>query len=287
MNESMAAPFPFTCMLCHGRGCTTIHQKLPWKYLRCIECGLVHLYPPPEAEKAIDAYDGYLDDHPDEIADWQRMMQPVVTRSADLIETRRGGRKGGILDIGCGYGFFLNEMRLRGWQPQGIEISPAGRKYAQNRFGLRVTHQPAEAIEWPDACFDVITLFYVIEHLLDPPAMLDRVHRWLKPDGLLLLRWPHSTPIVRFLGPLAARLDLYHTPFHIYDFSPRTMQRMLCRCGFARIETVIGGYTRPPHRAARWCSILTGTLGEFIQNRSQGRLLLPGLSKTTLARKRA
>lgn len=283
----MASPSPFTCMLCHGRGWKTIHRKGPWKYLRCMDCGLVHFYPPPEAAKAIVAYDDYLDHHTGEIADWRRMMQPVVTRSADLIESRRDGLGGTILDIGCGYGFFLNEMRLRGWQTQGIEISPAGREYAQNRFGLRVAHQPAEAMEWPDARFDVITLFYVIEHLLDPPAMLHRVRRWLKPDGLLLLRWPHSTPIVRLLGPLAARLDLYHTPFHIYDFSPRTMQRMLRQCGFSRIETVIGGYTRPARRATRWCSILTGKLGEFIQNRSRGRLLLPGLSKTTLARKRA
>lgn len=283
MPEPKSLPAQFKCMLCRENVFKLVHTKGRWHYLLCKNCGLVHLYPLPGREQAIVAYDDYLDGGFEEIANWRRMMQPVVSRSADLIDSRRRGPKGRLLDIGCGYGFFLNEMKQRGWQSVGIEISPAGRSFARKHYHLDVTGVPVEEIHWPEADFDIVTLFYVIEHLLDPPAMLARVHRWLKPGGLLLLRWPHSTPIVRLLGPLASKLDIYHTPYHFYDFSPRTLTRLLHQCGFSATETVIGGYTLPTNVAARCCSVFTGILGEWLERRSRGRLLLPGLSKTTLA----
>jgi hypothetical protein len=109
------------------------------------------------------------------------------------------------------------------------------------------------------------------------------VKRILKPDGLIFLRWPHSTPIVRILGPFSKKLDLYHTPYHLYDFSPRTMEKMLTFCGFREIETIIGGNTRPSKRFNRWSSIILGQVGEALCYLSGGYFLLPGISKTTLA----
>ena len=77
---------------------------------------------------------------------------------------------------------------------------------------------PVASLQRPGNEFDVITLFYVIEHLVDPADMLQSVFHLLKPGGLVLLRWPHTTPIVRLLGPFARKLDLYHTPYHLSTF---------------------------------------------------------------------
>ena len=275
---------PMSCMLCSGRDLRRIFRRGDWHYLRCQACGLVQLRPQPTGQAIIAAYDGYLPDRPQDIDNWRRMMQPVIVRSADLIAGAKP-EGGCLLDIGSGYGFFLAEMARRGWQVQGVEIAPAGVRHARRRLGLEVAAQPLEALDWPEARFDVITLFYVIEHLGDPRAMLMRLRRWLKPDGLLLLRWPHSTPIVRLLGPAAGRLDLYHTPFHMYDFSPSSMADLLTRCGFSAMRTTIGGYTLPANPAARLCSSIFGGLARMLERISRGRWLLPGVSKTTLARR--
>ncbi|MCU0580189.1 MAG: class I SAM-dependent methyltransferase [Desulfobacterota bacterium] len=213
-------------------------------------------------------------------------MEEVILKSAALIEKETG--PGRILDVGCGYGFFLYHMAARGWQAEGIEISAQGRHYAAEHFPrFRVRPKALPDPEIPDCSFDVVTLFYVLEHLADPVGVLREVQRILKPDGLLLLRWPHSTPIVRLLGPLARGLDLYHTPYHLFDYSTRFLESTLTGQGFTAIRTLLAGNTLPADRLGRWSSRIFGSLGEFLSRAGAGRLLLPGVSKTTLARKKS
>jgi SAM-dependent methyltransferase len=190
-----------------------------------------------------------------------------------------------LLDVGCGYGFFAALMAERGWQVEGIEISAVGRDYARTVLGLDVSPQPLPRPEWPEASFDVITLFYVIEHLAEPVTILKEVYRLLRPGGTLLLRWPHTTSIVKLLKPWSASLRLYQAPSHLFDFSPRTIHRMVADVGFQEIHTVIGGWTRPRSKPVRLASMLFGSLGEVMARLSNHRLLLPGISKTTLAQR--
>lgn len=271
------------CTLCNTSNFRVIHQKDRWQYLRCVCCGLVSLYPRPTTQELINSYDTYLPVQPVNIAEWKKMMQPVVDASADLIESRNRTGRGSLLDIGCGYGFFLGEMKSRGWEVKGIEISETGRQYARHTWDIKVYSEPLENLSLPDRSFDVVTLLYVIEHVLDPPGLLETVKRILKPCGMVLLRWPHSTPIVRMVGPFAKRLDLYHTPFHMYDFSPDTMKRLLERAGFEDIEMRVTGSTLPSKFTSRWASILSGKMGEVLYALSFGHFLLPGVSKTTVA----
>jgi 2-polyprenyl-3-methyl-5-hydroxy-6-metoxy-1,4-benzoquinol methylase len=271
------------CILCNNFNFRTIYQKDHWQYLRCLNCDLVSLYPRPSQDELMSNYRDYLPIQPKEIEAWEIMMKPVIVKSANLIESRVRAGSRRLLDIGCGYGFFLKEMESRGWMVEGIEISQTGRQYAHDKWDIHVHSQPLEDLSIPENSFDVITLFYVIEHVLDPLSLLMEVKRVIKPGGLILLRWPHSTPIVRMLGPLAQKLDLYHTPYHLYDFSPKTMEKILRTCGVAEIETMILGNTRTPNRFARWVSVIFGGLGEALCYLSRRNLLLPGISKTTLA----
>lgn len=277
---------PNPCILCNASDFRVIYQRGLWKYLLCLNCGLVSLHPKPSTEELMKNYQSYLPDQPEEITRWERMMKQVMVKSADFIESRARTGQGRLLDVGCGYGFFLKEMKSRDWRVEGIEVSELGRQYAQEKWGIRVYSKPLEDLTLPDNYFDVITLLYVIEHISDPLGLLTEVKRILKPDGLILLRWPHTTPIVRILGPLARKLDLYHTPYHLYDFSPRTINRALLRSGFKDVKTCIGGYTQPPQRLGRWASSVFGQLGEALYFLSRGQILFPGISKTTIAYKR-
>jgi SAM-dependent methyltransferase len=248
-----------------------------------MNCGLVSLYPRPTVQELMENYEDYLPVHPEEIDKWEKMMKPVVNKSADLIESQINTGRGRLLDVGCAYGFFLHEMQSRGWQVEGVEISGTGKQYVQNTWGINVYPEPLENLDIPENSFDVITLFYLIEHVGDPLELLNKVNRILKPGGLILLRWPHSTPTVRILGPLSKKLDLYHTPYHLYDFSPKTMKKLLTLSGFKDVETMIGGYTLPSREIYRWTSVSFSGLGEFLYRLSGGKILLPGVSKTTIA----
>ncbi len=271
------------CILCNASNFRIIHQKDQWQYLRCLNCDLVSLHPQPIPQVLMKNYEDYLPVQPEEISKWEMMMKSVFAKSADLIESRANTGRGRLLDIGCGYGFFLQEMKYRGWKVEGIEISEVGRKFVREKWDIHVYSQPLENLALPENSFDVVTLFYVIEHVFDPLGLLMEVKRVLRPDGLILLRWPHSTPIINILGPVSRKLDLYHTPYHLYDFSPRTMEKMLTLCGFREIETMIGGNTRPSKRFDRWAAVIFGGVGEAVYYLSGRHFLLPGISKTTLA----
>ncbi len=276
-------PDTYRCILCHSTEFRAIHTRNQWSYLRCLKCGLVSLHPRPTREALMKSYDDYLPSSPEEIRRWDMMMKPIVRVSADLIESTVKHGKGRILDIGCGYGFFLGEMKSRGWSTEGVEISRTGTAYAYDKWRVPVHSRPLEDLGFPGETFDVVTLFYVIEHVLDPVGLLAEVSRILRPGGLVFLRWPHSTPIVQVLGPFSTLFDLYHTPYHLHDFSPQTIKSLLMQGGFFGVRTEIGGYTMPCGRIARLASVASGRLAEAMSLLSSGRLLLPGVSKTTWA----
>jgi SAM-dependent methyltransferase len=280
MTPALSEP----CLICRNTSFQLICQKEQWQYRQCRICGLVSLYPRPLQADLLKDYDTYLPVQAESIVQWDRMMSLINRKSVDLIEARVE-KKGRILDIGCGYGFFLGEMQQRGWQTQGIEISAVGRAYAQQTWNIRVHAEPLEALTLPENHFDVVTLFYVIEHLFDPLSLLREVWRILKPGGLLLLRWPHTAPMLKILGPFVKNYDYFHTPFHLYDFSPSTIAKLLEQAGFAGAATRIGGYSLPAKRLNRWFTILCGSLAETLYLLSARQFLMPGVSKTTLARK--
>jgi hypothetical protein len=102
---------------------------------------------------------------------------------------------------------------------------------------------------------------------------------------MIVLRYPHTTPIKDILSLMRVKNRLYHLPFHLADFSPSSMHRALTEAGFAQIKTIVGGHTFPPRLAGRWAGITFGNLAEIFSQLSGGRILLPGVSKTTIARK--
>jgi SAM-dependent methyltransferase len=272
------------CPLCSGNACPPVAREAGWQYYRCRRCGLVFLHPQPSELFLTQHYQHYLPTEAPAVASWRRLMWPVMMRSAALIE-ERFSLPGRLLDVGCGYGFFLELMARRGWRVEGIEIASTGCSYARDTLGLEVSAQPLPRTDWPAARFHVITLFYVIEHLAAPWVVLGEARRLLRPGGLLLLRWPHTTPLVRLLKPWAESLKLYQAPSHLFDFSPRTITRLLTDLGFREIQTTIGGWTHPENRGARLAATVFGHVAEGLVHLTRGRWLLPGVSKTTLARR--
>ena len=251
--------------------------------VRCLRCSFVYQNPRPPQRELLNAYQTYLPTGEEEIEAWERMMEPVFRRGADLIE--RHIPHGRLLDVGSGYGFFLALMQARGWEVQGLEVSPTGAEYGRTRWGLPILSQPWEEALFPEGAFDVVTAFYVIEHLPDPLAFLREVHRIVRPGGMILLRYPHTTPIKTILSLMRIRNRLYHLPFHLSDFSPRTMHRALEQTGFNKIETIIGGFTAPVESAGRWAGLIFGNVAEVICHLFRGKILVPGVSKTTIAHK--
>jgi SAM-dependent methyltransferase len=210
-------------------------------------------------------------------------MKPVFHRAANLLKHYRSN--GRLLDVGSGFGFFLAEMKHRGWEAVGVEISEKAMNYARNILGLTIHPGPMEKADFPDNHFDAVTGFYVMEHLPHPMAFLRECYRILKPEGLLLLRYPHTTPIKNLLQFFGIKNHLYDLPAHLSDFSPKMIQQCLEKIGFGEFQHLIGGYTLPRDLGKRAASVLFGSFSEALFYLSCKKFLLPGVSKTVLAYK--
>jgi len=154
-------------------------------------------------------------------------------------------------------------------------------------LNVTVHSGPLEQAGLSKGRFDAVTAFYVIEHLPNPMAFLRECHRILKPRGLLLLRYPHTTPIKNFLQALGVKNRLYDLPAHLSDFSPGTIQKCLEEVGFTGCRHSLGGYTIPKGVRKRLATSLFGNLAEGLFCLSRGTILLPGVSKTAIAFKKA
>jgi SAM-dependent methyltransferase len=273
-----------SCLLCRANKTRPFIREGEWQYLRCVNCGLIFLEPQPSKGFLHSHYQDYLPTDLQGIESWRKLMGQVFAKSASLIQ-QVIPLPGRLLDIGCGYGFFLEEMARLGWQVEGIEISATGIRYAREKLGLNVSDRPLPRPDWQDNCYDVITLFYVIEHLQNPRDVLREAHRLLRTGGLLLLRWPHTAPIARILRPWAKRMKLYQAPSHLFDFSPVTIYKILDQLDFREIRTTVCGWTKPTRKSAHLAAWFFGSLGEKLAKVTGDRVLLPGVSKTTLARR--
>ena len=251
---------------------------------RCGVCGLVYVHPRPRSEELAALYADYHARDDGDEASWNRLMRRVFREAADLLcGAWRGPGRPRLLDVGCGFGGFVELMRERGWDAEGVEPSPSVAEAAARRCRA-VRLGTLESFSAERGSYDAVTMFYVLEHLPDPMGALRKIFGLLVPGGTLLIRVPHTTPIVRLLAPVGLGGDLYDPPFHLYDFSPSVLREMLRGAGFGDIRTWPGRPTTPSRPGPRVAASFFGGLAAGLHAATGGIVLLPGVSKNTVAR---
>ncbi len=206
--------------------------------VRCARCALVFVDPvPPEATQSESYGSDYYEpwqgrEERARIRLWKRRLGLVEERSA----------RGALLDIGCGDGLFLRVAREGGWNVEGIEFSPEGARRASQRLGRPVAVGDLAYERVLRGPFDVVTLWHVLEHLVEPAPMLDAARVRLRPGGLLVVAVPNLDNLpMRLAYRLASGrpLPLYETGArepHLSHFSPPALTGLLARRGFEDIE---------------------------------------------------
>ena len=276
--ESMHA---VNCNICDTDKTALVTVQNDYRIVQCRNCRLVYVNPRPDREMLIELYANYHQRNGKNEFSWVRLMQKNFKEvSAILKRIYPGG--GSLLDIGCGYGYFIELMRDSGWSVCGIDPSSKAVWRAKEK-GLPVMETTIEEFTIPGDAFDAITAFYVLEHLEDPLSVTRKILSFLKPGGIFIMRVPHTTPIIRILSAFGISNALYDPPFHLYDFSPATIETLLKKAGFSSIRIMPGCPTCPANRIERIISILSGNLSKLLFIVSAGMFLLPGTSKTIFA----
>lgn len=154
----------------------------------------------------------------------------------DLLR-RHGVRRGRVLDVGAGYGFFLAALQEAGYEPYGVEVSPHAAAESRRRTEATVVIQSAEdPLPFPDRHFAAVTLLDVIEHLADYQKTLVEIARALEPGGRLFVITLNRWSVARLvLGP---RWSWHQDPTHRHLFDRR---RVSSAVRLAGLEPYAGG----------------------------------------------
>ena len=226
-----------------------ILYRVPHEVLECQECGLVFIN-----EALTKTESGEFD-----IRNIQRNAKPRIAKSRHDFEglrgfidaSRNGGQPTKVLDIGCGLGHFLLEAHQHGWETNGTEINKNAIKYLEKYPQLDVRVGNAEEqIDFPTESFDVLTMFGVIEHLVNPTDAIRECYRVLKPGAVLCLQTPTEDGFLRKAGHGLYKLSAGKIRFHVGQFyflngghnlcfSRESIRTLLEKNGF-EIEKIVG-----------------------------------------------
>jgi len=274
------------CPLCNATD-YRVTERFPGRTYRMCSCGTIimdRLNPPPveynqnyffsEYQKQYGKT--YLDDFPKLQKDGARRIHFIAalldtTFSKNL--SRKDAKTQRLLDIGCAYGPFLAAAREQGFKTTGIDPAQDAVDFVRNTLGINAIQGtfPESLPELVNVnkagsgrqMYDVITLWYVIEHFEDTGKALTAINGLLKTGGVLAFSTPSAAGISRRKS-LNNFLD--NSPAdHWTILDPRRIRRILNRYGFRLKKRIITGHhpERFPFYKNRKKSIRKGFFSVF------------------------
>jgi SAM-dependent methyltransferase len=249
-NEQIetAARAESVCLLCGGElekrvsGLfdTRFGIKGSYEARRCLQCGLEQLSPVPTPAELKSLYESHYNFGGETGTLYTRLRELLFSSffyrlwiwlDGDIsFHGRRGN--GRLLDVGCNEGRGLKIYARNGFHVEGLELNETAAAVArQSGF---IVHTCDLGDLKPSLAYDVAVLSNVLEHSLDPRQMLLDVGRNLKPGGRLWVSCPNSQSWLR--NAFGRFWINWHVPFHISQFSPRTVKDLLEETGFTAIE---------------------------------------------------
>lgn len=262
---------PVSCYVCGQSGGRQIGVDAGYRIELCGRCGFAFVNPRPSAEELGRLYENYYD--PDAVVPekWEREMTDVFEECGDWLGER--GRIGTVLDIGCSFGHLLRALERRGWRTTGIEPSPVAAAYAEGLIRGTVLRGGFEEAALAPGSFDAVVSLYVLEHVSDPRAFMQKVFDVLAPGGEAIIRIPYTRPLFPLNRLL--RRPLMYAPMHLNDFSPGAMKELGRSIGFSRVEVRVGKPRKAHDVVEHAGAAVLGGIGRVVEKATAGRLLFP------------
>ncbi len=207
--------------------------------VECQGCGLLYINPRPSQEEIGKFYP--------ETYSWKETLEAdeFVTKLVRKLEKGyryhllrdevskvvkfTGRSQGRILDIGCGTGDRLDVFRNNGFEPYGVETSDSA-GYAKEHLKLNVIKGDLFSAKFPEAFFDIVTLYNVLEHTHNPAGVVREIHRILKKEGYLVVQVPNKDSLQTKI--FSKRWAAFDVPRDLYYFKIKTLQTLLQEIGF-------------------------------------------------------
>lgn len=193
----------------------------------CLSCGLLYTMPRPSKDiignyYKSEEYYSHQENKKGFIPKIYETVKKVNLKHKYKLATS-GTRKGKLLDIGCGVGDFIHTAEKNGWKCIGVEPSEEAKTIARKRIRANIiTSEELEQI--PEASFDLITMWHVLEHVDNLKWQIEQLQRLIKPQGRIMIAVPnYKSYDAQFYKELWAAYDV---PRHLCHFDKNTLTKI-------------------------------------------------------------
>ena len=226
------------------------HVKGSWRLMLCRSCNSVTISPMPATENVAALYPELYSFRPDlirersgsRLAPQAEALFSRLINAGEVNRVRKGTgiSSGSMLDIGCGTGERMARFAQAGFHVRGLEIQPQLVEHVRKTYRLKADLSSFEQLPYRRESFDLITIYYVMEHLRDPPGMMSKIYSIIKPGGWLAAEMPLADSLQgRLLG---RRWSQYaEAPRHLAIPSQSGIIQLLQTAGFRRVRVKPSG----------------------------------------------
>jgi SAM-dependent methyltransferase len=226
------------CPVCQSTDRETIYTGFgEHNIVRCRKCRVHYLYPRLTQEAIIRFYEndnyfgggglGYSDTG---YTSQEKALRATFRKLMQNME-RRGLTGGSLLEIGCGYGYLLEEARDYFERRVGTEFSPRGAEQARQKAD-EVFEGGVEAVP-ADSRFNCIIGTQVIEHVYDPLAFIRELIGHAVPDAAIVLSTPDIGGMLKRV--MGRRWPSFKIPEHVLYFDEDTLSELMRKAGLSEI----------------------------------------------------
>jgi SAM-dependent methyltransferase len=168
---------------------------------------------------------------------------------------KRGMTGGDLLEVGCGYGYLLDEARTYFQRRVGTEYSPEAAARARET-GAEVFAGGMEQLP-VGSVFDCALGIQVIEHIYDPIGFMNQLVARVRPGGYIVLATPDIGGSLRKI--MGRSWPSFKVPEHVTYFDYPALQRLMSKAGLSNIS-------RLPYPHAFPFGLITSKFGLSLPN---------------------
>lgn len=211
---------------------STKNISLAGNLLKCSLCGLAYKRPYLTVKDVPVFSDGSKDV-------WLHCSNTIYDKGFKDIE-KLMPQKGKILDIGCGYGYFLKLAEGRGWSAEGIELDTKAVEHARKAYNINIYNKPLGELSISPNSYDAVTFWRVLDLLPEPKKDLEKTFNILKPGGIVYIRvynfyFQYPASRLQQLG-IFRKLGIKPGIIHRYSMSAKSLKFVLNKIGYTDIH---------------------------------------------------
>lgn len=208
-----------------------------FRFYDCLSCKTRFLFPRPTDEEVVSFHpQDYWAYNKEQTKLLNALLQVRLAFRMRAMQRKVGRKCIRLFDVGTGDYSHFDAMRSRGtFEFCGVEINPQMVEIARSK-GYDVKQGSLENLDISQHTerFDIVTMYHLLEHAVDPQTLLAKARSLLRPGGCLLGQLP-------ILQGCNAKIfgrywSIYHYPRHLQIPSRTGLAGLLERTGFQHVK---------------------------------------------------